>query len=97
MGYQGKFSFKKVTHLGAGKELIDQVPNMFNNQLNVIVYNFVDMLSHVRTEMNVMKELAENEAAYRSITASWFEHSPLYEAIKKTVNYILKVLFIEII
>jgi hypothetical protein len=41
------------------------------------------MLSHARTEMNVMKELAEDEAAYRSITASWFEHSPLFEAIKK--------------
>jgi predicted AlkP superfamily pyrophosphatase or phosphodiesterase len=86
LGYQGKFSFKKVTHLGAGKELIDQVPNMFNNQLNVIVYNFVDMLSHVRTEMNVMKELAEDEAAYRSITASWFEHSPLFEALKKIAS-----------
>jgi CheY-like chemotaxis protein len=82
-GYTGKFSFKKVTHLGAGKELIDQIPNMFNNPFNVIVYNFVDMLSHVRTEMNVMKELAEDEAAYRSITASWFEHSPLFEALKK--------------
>jgi hypothetical protein len=86
LGYQGKFSFKKVTHLGAGKELIEQVPNMFNNQLNVIVYNFVDMLSHVRTEMNVMKELAEDEAAYRSITASWFEHSPLFEALKKIAS-----------
>jgi hypothetical protein len=44
------------------------------------------MLSHARTEMNVMKELAENEAAYRSITASWFEHSPLFEAIKKIAS-----------
>ena len=56
---------------------------MFNNKLNVIVYNFVDMLSHARTEMNVMKELAEDEAAYRSITASWFTHSPLIEALKR--------------
>ncbi len=86
MGYAGKFSFKKVTHLGAGKELIDQIPNMYNNPFNVIVYNFVDMLSHVRTEMNVMKELAEDEAAYRSITASWFEHSPLFEALKKIAS-----------
>ena len=44
------------------------------------------MLSHARTEMNVMKELAEDEAAYRSITASWFEHSPLLEAIKKIAS-----------
>ena len=47
-----------------------------NNDLNVIVYNFVDMLSHARTEMEVLKELASDETAYRSITRSWFDHSP---------------------
>ncbi len=82
-GFKEKFSYTKITNLDAGKRLVDEVPNMFNNKLNVIVYNFVDMLSHVRTEMNVMKELAENEAAYRSITASWFEHSPLIDALKR--------------
>lgn len=82
-GITDKFSYTKVTHLNAGKDLIDQIPNLWSNKLNVIVYNFVDMLSHARTEMNVMKELAENEAAYRSITSSWFDHSPLLEAIKK--------------
>ncbi|MFY8190039.1 MAG: PglZ domain-containing protein, partial [Bacteroidia bacterium] len=85
-GFKDKFSYTKVTHLNAGKDLVDSIPNMWHNKLNVIVYNFVDMLSHARTEMNVMKELAENEAAYRSITASWFEHSPLYEAIKKIAS-----------
>ena len=43
--------------------------------MNVIVYNFVDMLSHARTDMKVIKELAEDNAAYRSLTTSWFEHS----------------------
>jgi hypothetical protein len=85
-GFKDKFSYTKITHLNAGKDLVDAIPNMWHNKLNVIVYNFVDMLSHARTEMNVMKELAENEAAYRSITASWFEHSPLYEAIKKIAS-----------
>jgi CheY-like chemotaxis protein len=83
LGFKDKVSYTKITHLEAGKALVDQIPNMFNNKLNAIVYNFVDMLSHVRTEMNVMKELAEDEAAYRSITASWFEHSPLFEALKR--------------
>jgi hypothetical protein len=83
LGFKDKFSYTKVTNLHAGKDLVDQIPNMYNNKLNVIVYNFVDMLSHARTEMNVMKELAEDEAAYRSITQSWFEHSPLYEALKR--------------
>jgi hypothetical protein len=53
------------------------------NDLNIIVYNFVDMLSHARTEMEVLKELAADEAAYRSLTKSWFEHSPLHQALKK--------------
>lgn len=83
LGFKEKSSYTKITHLEAGKNLIDHVPNMFNNKLNVVVYNFVDMLSHARTEMNVMKELAEDEAAYRSITASWFTHSPLIEALKR--------------
>jgi CheY-like chemotaxis protein len=83
LGYSEKFSYTKITNLNAGKDLVEKMPNMFHNKFNAIVYNFVDMLSHARTEMNVMKELAEDEAAYRSITASWFEHSPLFEAIKK--------------
>ncbi len=83
LGYKEKISYTKITNLNAGKNLVDSIPNLQNIPLNAIVYNFVDMISHARTEMNVMKELAEDEAAYRSITASWFEHSPLFEAIKR--------------
>jgi hypothetical protein len=54
-----------------------------SNKLTVIVYNFVDMLSHARTEMEVLKELAGDEAAYRSLAVSWFEHSSLHNALKK--------------
>jgi CheY-like chemotaxis protein len=86
LNFKEKTSYTKITHLNAGKELVDKVPNLFNNKLNVIVYNFVDMLSHARTEMNVMKELAEDEAAYRSITQSWFEHSPLFDALKRIAH-----------
>lgn len=78
-----KFSYTKVTNLDAGKALADQAANLFQNKLNVIVYNFVDMLSHARTDMQVIKELAEDEKAYRSITRSWFEHSPLLDTLRK--------------
>ena len=50
------------------------------------MYNFVDMLSHARTEMEVLKELAGDEISYRSLTASWFEHSPLHQALKKIAD-----------
>jgi len=78
-----KFSYNKITNLDAGKTLLDNVNNLQKFKLNVIVYNFVDLLSHVRTEMDVIKELAEDEVAYRSLTKSWFQHSPLFEIIKR--------------
>ncbi len=78
-----KFSYNKIKKLEEGRDLADTVSNLFNNDLNVIVYNFVDMLSHARTDMAMVRELAPDEAAYRSITKSWFTHSPLLEILKK--------------
>jgi len=78
-----KHSYTKITNIDAGRKAINQIPNMKHNELNVIVYNFVDMLSHARTEMKVIKELADDDSAYRSLTASWFSHSPLKEIMKK--------------
>ena len=78
-----KFSYTKVANLANGKKMVENLPNLMNNQLNVIVYNFVDMLSHARTEMEVIKELAGDEAAYRSLTSSWFDHSPLLAGLKR--------------
>ncbi len=77
LGKDIKFSYNKITKLDAGRKLADNVSNLMGNQLNVIVYNFVDMLSHARTDMEMIKELAEDDAAFRSLTLSWFEHSPL--------------------
>ena len=78
-----KFSYHKIKKLEEGRDLADSVFNLFTNDLNVIVYNFVDMLSHARTDMAMVRELAPDEAAYRSITKSWFIHSPLFEVLKK--------------
>ncbi|MEZ5055021.1 MAG: PglZ domain-containing protein [Chitinophagales bacterium] len=78
-----KISYTKITNHKSGKDLEDTILNLMNNDFNVIVYNFVDMLSHARTEMEVLKELASDEAAYRSLTMSWFDHSPLLNALQK--------------
>lgn len=83
LGFDIKWSYNKITQLAAGKKLSDNFSNLMTNKLNFIVYNFVDMLSHARTEMEVIKELADDEPAYRSITSSWFDHSPLLDIIKK--------------
>ncbi len=78
-----KHSYHKVIHANQGKHVVDNIHNLMGNDLNVIVYNFVDMLSHARTDMQMIRELAHDESAYRSITNSWFIHSPLLEAMKK--------------
>ena len=78
-----KHSYTKITNIDSGRKVVNQIPNMKHNELNVIVYNFVDMLSHARTNMKVIKELADDDSAYRSLTASWFSHSPLKEIMKQ--------------
>lgn len=82
-GKKTRYSYNKILNINSGKKLLENINNLYNNDLNVIVYNFVDMLSHARTDMDVIRELAEDEAAYRSITVSWFEHSPLFDIIKQ--------------
>lgn len=83
LGKNIKFSYNKITTHENGKKLAENFSNLLNNQMNVIVYNFVDMLSHARTEMEVIRELADDVKAYRSLTLSWFEHSPLFDIFKK--------------
>lgn len=86
LGKNVKWSYNKITNLDAGKRLVDQFNQIKDNDLNFIVYNFVDMLSHARTEMEVIRELASDERAYRSLTVSWFEHSPLIELVRKVAE-----------
>jgi CheY-like chemotaxis protein len=81
-----RYSFTKILHHHDGQQFVNNVHNLLQNDLNVVVYNFVDMMSHARTEMEILKELAADEVSYRSITRSWFEHSPLNQALKKVAD-----------
>lgn len=81
-----KYSYTKVVNNNDALQLMNNIHNLMGNDLNIIIYNFVDMLSHARTEMEVLKELAGDEVSYRSITRSWFEHSPLNQALKKIAD-----------
>lgn len=87
LGKNVKWSYNKITNLDAGRKLLDNMNQLKENDVNFIVYNFVDMLSHARTEMEVIRELADDEAAYRSLTLSWFEHSALSEIVKKIADF----------
>jgi len=86
-----KFFYDKINDPRTGKRLVEQINNILNNQLCVVVFNFVDMLSHARTEMKMIKQLAEDESAYRSLTLSWFEHSPLLDLLKELAVHDVKV------
>jgi len=78
-----KVEYVKVTTINHAKQMQDNVLNYLDNDLTVIVYNFIDMLSHARTEMEVLKELAGDERAYRSLTRSWFQNSQLWTALQR--------------
>ncbi|WP_396209058.1 PglZ domain-containing protein [Flavobacterium sp.] len=83
LGLNIKQEYYKITNFAAGKKLADNFKSLKGNDLTTIVYNFVDMLSHAKTEMDVVKELASNDKAYRSLTVSWFKNSPLLEMIQQ--------------
>ncbi len=78
-----KFSYNKILQVYQGKAILDHFHQLLNNDLNVLVYNFVDMMSHARTDIKMVRELAPDESAYRSLTKSWFEHSTLFDLFKK--------------
>ena len=81
-----KFSYHKIIQTQQGKAVLDHFHTFLQNDLNVLVYNFVDMVSHARTDMKMIRELAPDESAYRSLTSSWFEHSSLFELLKRIQN-----------
>lgn len=89
---QDKHKYIKVTSLKSAHDMLDQLPNCLHVDLSVIVYNFIDTLSHARTDSKVMRELAEDEKAYRALTKSWFGNSPLLEAIKFFANHKIKMM-----
>jgi CheY-like chemotaxis protein len=77
-----KYSYAKVLNADFGKKVFDNFNQLMHNSLNVVVFNFVDMLSHAGTDVNVVRELADDEKSYRSITASWFQNSVLLDMLK---------------
>ena len=83
------FSYHKINDSQSAEKLVAQFNQLEKYDLNVIVLNFIDMLSHARTELKMVRELASNEAAYRSITLSWFRHSAVNALFKAlaTSNY----------
>lgn len=81
-----RFSYNKVNDSAGGERLLREFNQLEVNDLNVIVLNFIDMLSHARTESKMIRELAATNAAYRSLTESWFRHSSALEIFRRIAS-----------
>ncbi len=92
LGLDLKWEYHKISSLKQGKHLSQNFKAQKDNDLTVIVYNFVDMLSHSKTEMEVIKELASNDKSYRSLTTSWFKNSPMLEIIQQAQTLGMKLI-----
>jgi hypothetical protein len=91
IGVEASFNYEKISNQRAGKKLVENYRDLLNFDLNVVVYNFVDMLSHARTDMEMIRELAYNESAYRSLVNSWFQHSYLLDLLKMIQQHDIKL------
>jgi len=91
LGLEASFNYEKISNQWSGKKLVENYRDLLNFDLNIVVYNFVDMLSHARTEMEMIRELAYDESSYRSLVHSWFQHSYLYDLLKQLNQHDIKL------
>ncbi len=77
-----EYTYFKINESDFCEKVIRQLKSL-QTPLNIVVVNFIDMLSHSRTDSKMMRELAHDEAAYHSLTLSWFKHSPIIELFRQ--------------
>jgi DNA-binding response OmpR family regulator len=92
-GLKYKWTYTKISSSADGKKVNEKVKPMLENDINILVFNFVDMLSHARTEISMIRDLAKDEPAYRSLTRSWFIHSTLFELLRILAAHPVKIIF----
>lgn len=92
-GLNYKWSYHKIGTSQEGKKVNDKVKEMLDNDINILVFNFVDILSHARTEIGLIRDMANDESAYRSLIRSWFIHSSLFELLNILSSHPVKVIF----
>lgn len=91
LGKNYKTFYEKSNTLKSGQKIVDNLKEILKNNLTVLVYNFVDMMSHARTDSDMMKELASDESAYLSLTRSWFQHSDLKTLLTEASKHNVKI------
>lgn len=86
------FSYNKLNDSSAGEKFLNKLNSLKDTPLNIVVLNFIDMLSHARTESKMIRELANSDAAYRSLTESWFRHSSSLDIFRRMAELGFKVI-----
>ena len=92
-GLNYKWTYNKINNSSDGRKLNEKYRQLLDNDINILVYNFVDILSHARTEIDLIRDLADDEPAYRSLVRSWFVHSSLYELLRILSEQDVKIIF----
>lgn len=92
-GLKYKWSYNKISNSNDGKKVNEKIRQMLDNDINILVFNFVDILSHARTESGLIRDLADDESAYRSLTRSWFIHSSLFDLLKTLSSHRVRIIF----
>ena len=90
---QYRWSYSKISSSAEARKVNEKVRQMLENDINILVYNFVDILSHARTEIGLIRDIADDEPAYRSLIRSWFIHSSLFEMLKILSAYQVRIVF----
>lgn len=86
------WSYNKISSNTEAKKVNEKITTMLGNDLNILIYNFVDILSHARTDVGVIRDLTDNETAYRSLVRSWFVHSSLFDLLKALASHHVKII-----
>lgn len=86
------WSYSKISSNTEAKKVNEKIDMMLGNNLNILIYNFVDILSHARTDIGVIRDLTDNETAYRSLVRSWFVHSSLFDLLKALASRHVKII-----
>lgn len=82
LGERHNPKYEKVLGTDDGKRLADRIRNHLQTPFSAFVFNFVDTLVHSRSDSEVLKEIAPDEAAFRGLTRTWFEHSSLFQIFR---------------
>lgn len=72
----------KIIDPEVGRNFDQNILSYKNTHLTAVVVNFLDMIAHGRSDSDILKEIAPDESAYRSLTNSWFLHSSFFSALK---------------